>query len=171
MNKDKSTKRRERGVFERPAGSGIWWVRYADGSGKIHREKVGPKGLARKVYEKRKVQVREGKFFPEQIRSKGPGPTFAEAIDEYVSRHEPLWKAFGEWKRIAGKWKDRFNGRFLDSIVRNDIEQVVSTLARQVKPGTVNRHLTLLKAFFRDAVANKKLENNPAQFIKKVARE
>jgi integrase len=41
-------------------------------------------------------------------------------------------------------------------------------LARQVKPGTVNRHLTLLKAFFRDAVENKQLETNPAQFIKKL---
>jgi len=28
-----------RGVFERPKGSGIWWVRYADQHGKLHREK------------------------------------------------------------------------------------------------------------------------------------
>lgn len=59
---------RDRGIFERPKGSGIWWVRYPDNFGRIHREKVGPKGLAKTVYAKRKVQVREGKFFPENLR-------------------------------------------------------------------------------------------------------
>jgi len=43
-------KRQPRGVFERPAGSGIWWVRYTDENGHLHREKVGPKALALKVY-------------------------------------------------------------------------------------------------------------------------
>ncbi len=40
------SKRRTRGVFERPAGSDIWWVRYMDENGRLHREKVGPKTLA-----------------------------------------------------------------------------------------------------------------------------
>src|SRR6266852_9352059 len=67
-----SGKRRERGTFERPKGSGIWWVRYADGHGRLHREKVGPKALARKVYEKRKTEIREGRFFPQEIRCNDP---------------------------------------------------------------------------------------------------
>jgi hypothetical protein len=54
---DKDRDRGERGLFERPKGSGVWWVRYADESGRIHRERVGSKSLARKVYQKRKAEV------------------------------------------------------------------------------------------------------------------
>ena len=70
-------KRRERGIFQRHAkgcarpenGSCgcAWWVCYFDENGQKHREKVGPKGLASKVYQKRKTEVRECRFFPESI--------------------------------------------------------------------------------------------------------
>jgi hypothetical protein len=59
-------KRRRRGIFERPQASGVWWVRYHDQHGREHREKVGPKGLALKVYHKRKNEIAEHRFFPER---------------------------------------------------------------------------------------------------------
>ena len=59
-----------RGIFERPNESGIWWIRYCDQFGKLHREKVGPKSLALAAYQKRKTEIREGKFFPEKIQNK-----------------------------------------------------------------------------------------------------
>ncbi len=37
----RSGRRRQRGIFERPKGSGVWWVRYHDQFGREHREKVG----------------------------------------------------------------------------------------------------------------------------------
>src|SRR2546429_5189054 len=43
-----------RGIYERDPGSGVWWARYRDEHGRLHREKVGPKSLALKLYEKRK---------------------------------------------------------------------------------------------------------------------
>lgn len=36
----------DRGLEERPKGSGVWYIRYHDHLGKEHREKVGPKALA-----------------------------------------------------------------------------------------------------------------------------
>jgi hypothetical protein len=33
--------KKRRGIFERPNGSGIWWIRYVGLDGKLHREKVG----------------------------------------------------------------------------------------------------------------------------------
>jgi hypothetical protein len=99
----RKAKRRERGVFEKEPGSGIWWVRYADGNGKIRREKVGPKGLALRLYQKRKVQVREQGFFPE--RTKGSGQTFADAMDSYLTRRESFSKA-GRNGSVSGR-----NGR------------------------------------------------------------
>ena len=66
----KEAKRRERGVFEKAPDSGVWWVRYTDAHGKLHREKVGPRGLAKQVYQKRKTEIREGRFFPQQPRQR-----------------------------------------------------------------------------------------------------
>jgi hypothetical protein len=34
----------------------------------LHREKVGPKALAAKVYQKRRTEIAEGRFFPERRR-------------------------------------------------------------------------------------------------------
>jgi hypothetical protein len=69
-------KRRTRGIFQRHEDDCSrgrdcgcdWWTRYADEHGNEHREKVGPKALAIKVYQKRKNEVQERRFFPERIR-------------------------------------------------------------------------------------------------------
>ena len=34
-----------RGVYEKMAGPDVYWIRYADASGRIRREKVGPKSV------------------------------------------------------------------------------------------------------------------------------
>ena len=59
-----------KGVYEREPGSRIWWIRFADTSGRIRREKVGNKGAAIKLYQKRKTEVLQGKKLPEQLRAK-----------------------------------------------------------------------------------------------------
>ena len=45
-----ASQRRQRGISEHPKGSAVWWVCYFDEHGRPHREKVGPKSLARQVY-------------------------------------------------------------------------------------------------------------------------
>src|SRR5205823_3693012 len=63
----------QRGIFQRHepgcsrgARCGCpWWVRYRV-RGRLHREKVGPKALAKEVYNKRKAEIAEDKFFPER---------------------------------------------------------------------------------------------------------
>lgn len=59
---------KHRGVVERPQGSGVWWIRYSDELGREHREKIGLYQTAVHVYRKRKVEIREGRFIPEDIR-------------------------------------------------------------------------------------------------------
>jgi hypothetical protein len=56
-----------KGVFERIPNSGLWWVRYADITGKIRREKAGTKSAAKQLYEKRKTEVRQGEKLPEKL--------------------------------------------------------------------------------------------------------
>lgn len=58
-----------RGVYEKVPGSGIWWVRYADASGRIRREVAGRKSAAITLYRKRKTEILQRKKLPENLRS------------------------------------------------------------------------------------------------------
>lgn len=50
-----------KGIFEKVPGSDVWWARYADASGRIRREKAGTKGMAVKLYQKRKTEAMQGR--------------------------------------------------------------------------------------------------------------
>jgi len=43
---------KQRGVFEKKAGSGIWWIQYFDSEGQRHRERVGRKSSAMMLYQR-----------------------------------------------------------------------------------------------------------------------
>ncbi len=60
---------KQRGVFEKVPGSGVWWIRYIDATGKLRREKAGTKSAALTLYRKRKTEALEGKKLPEKLRS------------------------------------------------------------------------------------------------------
>ena len=57
---------KQRGVFERPKGSGIFWIRYHI-HGREFREKVGAKQDAIDRYRQRKTQARERGYCPGAI--------------------------------------------------------------------------------------------------------
>src|SRR5580692_9854033 len=58
--------KRLRGLYERKPNQ--WWIRYADSSGRIRREKAGTWGMARDLYHKRKLEALQGKKLPETLR-------------------------------------------------------------------------------------------------------
>jgi hypothetical protein len=75
-----------KGIFERPKGSGCWWIRYFDAAGVEHREKAGTKSIATQLYRKRKQHALEGKKLPEKLRSKTV--TFNELMDDAIEHCE-----------------------------------------------------------------------------------
>jgi hypothetical protein len=94
---------KHRGVFERPRGSGTWWVRYADEHGRIHREKAGPKSLALRLYTKRKAEVQERRFFPERFRRRDV--LLADFIRDYppgCRECSGATRPRAAWPRLAG---------------------------------------------------------------------
>jgi hypothetical protein len=58
-----------KGVFERPVGSGSWWINYYV-DGKQYREKVGRRSDALALYQKRKADARRKVKLPELVRGK-----------------------------------------------------------------------------------------------------
>jgi integrase len=157
---------RTRGVFERPKGSGIYWIRYVDQYGALHREKIGPKSLAIDAYRKRKTQVREGVFFPEMIRPKRE-ITFREMADLYLRDHSKVNKH--SWKtdeQRLKRLKERFGKKRLSTITKQDVERFRAILAQELSEPTANRYMTLLKGVFNKAIEWGKAKNNPVRGIK-----
>jgi hypothetical protein len=77
-----------RGVFEKPPGSGTWWIHYHV-NGTRHREKVGRKSDAIDLYRVRKADALAGRKLP-NLR-KTVALTLGDLIDdvlEYVTDHK-----------------------------------------------------------------------------------
>ena len=51
---------KDRGLFERPADSGVYWIRYAGPHGREHTEHGGTKSEARALYMRRRTEIHEG---------------------------------------------------------------------------------------------------------------
>jgi site-specific recombinase XerD len=164
--KKKKEQPRTRGVFERPKGSGIFWIRYVDQFGKLHREKVGPKSLAKAAYRKRKTEIREGKFFPEKIQRRRE-MLFHDMAKLYLEEHAKVNKR--SWKTDEERLKrliERFGDRRLSGITRQDVERLRAVLAQELSHATVNRYMALLKTVFNKAIEWGKTKYNPVQGIK-----
>ena len=157
-------RRHDRGIFERPVDSGAWWIRYVDETGRLHREKVGPKGLALRVYQKRKTEIQERRFFPERIRRREI--SVADAIRSYVARIKGRLRSYRNCLRYAELWTEAIGQKTLRQIVPGDIERFVAKRIREVSAATINRELAFLKRVFNVAIADGDLEINPFRSIR-----
>jgi len=150
-----------RGVYERVPGSGIWFVRYADASGRIRRELAGAKSTAVSLYRKRKTEVLEGKKLPERLRSRlVPFSEIADDALAYTKSNNQGWKFDGY--RIG-----RLKGEFGNSKAEISIEDLRRWFAEQQwAAGTYNRYKSTLSLIYRLATENGKATSNPARLLK-----
>jgi integrase len=167
---------KQRGVYEKVKDSGVWWVRYADASGKIRREKIGNKGAAIKLYLKRKTEVLQGKKLPEQFRAKPI--TFSELADdaiEWAKAHKLTWE--DDVIRLK-PLRDAFGTRAAETITPQEIERWFASEgkcrnkdrkrnSKRWKPATFNRYKALISMVYRQGVKNRKVTVNPAREIER----
>jgi site-specific recombinase XerD len=166
-------KRRERGIFQRHSPGcrrgrdcGCpWWVVYFDEHGRRHREKVGARGLAVKVYQKRKNEIQERRFFPERIRRREV--LLADVVRDYLAREKGRMRSFVNYERYGRYWSDAFPGRTLRQIIPGDIERYVARRTTEgMAPASVNRELTFLRRLFNVAIADGLIDTNPVCAVK-----
>jgi integrase len=173
--------KKHRGVYEHPHRSGVWWILYYDQYGQRHREKVGLKSAAITQYRRRKTEVAQKKFNPEDIEGKHHHVAVAEVIDDYIGACERAGcRALKDIRLRALYWKNRWPDRAAKSISPGDIELARMELAegrhksnwhktltgsgRAVS--TVNRYVATLKAAFSVAMRNGKVDTNPGSQVK-----
>jgi len=154
-------KRKDRGIVERPAGSGIWWVDYyADGNRK--REKAGRKGDAIKLYQKRRTEILQGVKLPENMRAAGVRfKTLAKEILTYSKIHH---RDTRNVESRVNKINSEFGERTADKIKPAEIDGWISENTKT--PGTANRYRATFSLIFREALRNGKITSNPARLVR-----
>lgn len=151
-----------RGIFEKEPGTGVWWVRYADSTGRIRREKVGNRGAAINLYRKRKSEVLQGVKLPETLRAKRV--SFADLAKDALEYSKTHKRSYGDDEIRMAKLMEPFANRAAESITPQDIERWLSSKTN-LKPATLNRYRALLCLTYRLGVQNGKVNSNPARLV------
>jgi integrase len=152
---------RARGVWERDAGSGVWWIRYRV-HGVLKREKVGRKSDAIALYQRRKSEIRAGVKLPDNFRSASvPFRALADEILRFSQKHHRDRRTVeSRLKKIVSAFGDRP----ADQIRPADIDE---WLAKNTKtPATANRYRALFSLIFREAIRNGRAGKNPARLVR-----
>lgn len=157
---------KNRGIFERPLGSGTWYARWTDHLGVEHRQ-VGPgKTAAQAIYTKAVAARMEGRQ---------PVDTSRLSIADLIARYEPEIlsknkKSAPEYARQGKLWTGVFGPRIANRLTAGDIETWSAARQKTHAAGTVNLSLRYLKMLFNLAIRDDILEKNPlaARRVKEV---
>ncbi len=150
-----------RGVFEHPAGSGIWWIHYY-AEGKRHREKAGRKSDALALYQKRKADARRKVKLPELVP--GKVVTFGHLSTMAVEHAETHLKSIAHYKTKDSILREPFGERAASAITPQEINEWLSKHCKT--PATANRYRAFMSLAYRLGMENGKVESNPARLVR-----
>jgi integrase len=154
---------KQRGVFEKEPGSGVWWIRYADASGHIRREIAGPKSTAISLYQKRKTEIRQGKKLPESLRTKAI--TFSDLAESALAYSRGHKRSYKDDECRMRKIRDKFDYFVAEEVNPEDLECWLESHGNWTV-ATKNRYLALLKLAYRLGEKNRKIKVNPARLVR-----
>jgi integrase len=159
--------RAPRGIFEKVPGSGVWSIRYADATGRIRREKAGTRGMAVKLYQKRKTEVLQGKKLPETIRRKAV--LFGDLAEDAVTYAREHHQTNRERDYRAGLLIELFGERPADLLTPQEIDRQLSKAAREREwaPASFNRYKAFVSLAYRLGIENDKVTVNPARLVRR----
>jgi site-specific recombinase XerD len=167
----KDAEKTTQGLVERVPGSGVWWIRWSDASGKRHLEKAGRRGDAIDLLNKRQHEKLLRKKLPEKLR--GPLITFGQIAKDALahSREENGERSTEEFALKLAIIAPAFDNRAAEGITKQDIQEwlMEQTEKRNWSPATRNRYQAAFSLVFRVALDNEKLTINPASRIKRKA--
>jgi integrase len=165
--------KKQRGIFERPPGSGLWWISYFDFTGRRRREKVGSKSAAITLYRKRKTEALQGRKLPETLRRRAV--VFRELCEDAITyarehhRNEKALVLYGKEKidYRAPLLLELLGARQADSLTPQEIERELSRAAgeREWAPASFNRYKAFVSLAYRLGIENGKVSANPARLV------
>jgi len=153
-----------KGIYAR---GNVLWLRYAGLDGKILFESSGSNKLkvAESLLHKRKAEIDAGKQ-PEIIKIKNY--SFKELALEYIKWAERQ-RAFRQKRLVVNQLVDEFGHYPLRRFDTRMIEQYqTERLQKGNKPGTVNRHVSILKHMMTKATDWNMVEDDTLRRIRRV---
>jgi site-specific recombinase XerD len=160
--------KRSPGIFQRPPGSGVYWIFYRDGAGLRHREKIGPRDDALAAIVERRRTVLEGKYVSPQLRRRSL--TFRQLARDAM-QHRKLRLRPRSYETDASRL-----ARLLPSIgakpaaglTADAIDKLLDSLrAGGLEGSTANRYRSLLSAIFSYGVRTGRINSNPLELVKR----
>ncbi len=162
-----------RGIFERPAGSDLWWIRYT-AAGREHREKAGTRGMALLLLAKRKTEAIQGKKLPETLNRRAV--SVRELLDgaaAYVREHYATVRMCAKTDQPATDSRYPalaavLGDRPAAALTPLEIERALAKLAteREWSNATVNRHKAFLSLAYRIGAENGRVPHNPCRAVR-----
>lgn len=156
---DPKVSKKVRGVYEHPKGSEVWWIQYFD-HGRRRRERVGTKGNAIKLYQKRRTQILLGDKLPELQRKR---VTFGELLDDAVAFAREHNKTASQYAQKAEMLRATFGPRAAEDIQAEELAAWIR--ARHISGSSFNRYRSFLSLCFREGIRNRKVTLNTARLI------
>jgi len=152
---------KQRGIFKKVPGSEVCWIRFADCTGHMRRERVGTFEEAEARLKLRKQEAKIG-VQPRLAWRRRPVlfRKIAEDALAYADQHK---RSAGDDHIRMGKLLDWFGERAADSITPREIE--VHFQAEKWTPATWNRYRALLSLTYRLAIRTGKVKENPARLV------
>jgi integrase len=159
-------KKKAPGVFERPAGSGRWYVRIKH-RGKDRLIRVGSQAQGKALRIRLQAEILEGRYQPERVKP----ITLKKWIERYLEGSTNRDK--GHEAQRAHYWSGVFGDRFLSEISNEDIRQHQAKMlaSGEWRPSTVNRYLSSLRRLLTLALQDGKILRHPMKGLKFMPEE
>lgn len=159
-----------RGIFEKVLGSGVFWIRYVDASGRYRREKAGAYGIAEKLLAKRRGEAVMGKKLPETLRRRAI--SFGELADDAIVYIKAKYSRPADDVARMELLKEHFPGA-ADAVTPKTVKRVLDSLATEKRwsASSRNHHHNLVSLAFRLGIENEKVEQNPARAVRRVKED
>jgi site-specific recombinase XerD len=151
-----------KGVYEHPAGSGIWWINYYV-EGTRHREKVGRRSDAVALYQRRKTDARMGIKMPE-VRPRR-AVLFSEIAEDALAYSKEHKASYPGDRSTVNKLMPVFGTTAIDEITPQMIKSYFDKRDDLTKT-TINRYRGTLSMIFQEAIRNGKAKANPARLVR-----
>ena len=159
--------KKQRGIFEKSPGSGVWWVRFVDGGGQYRREKVGAYSLAVKLLAKRRGEAVQGKKLPETLRLRFV--SFSELADDAIAYIKHRYARPADDVARMKLLKVHFSG-CADGVTAGEIARTLDalTLERRWSASSRNHHHNLLSLCYRLGLLHGKVKESPLRGLRRV---
>jgi hypothetical protein len=140
-------------VYERVPGSGVWWIRWTDSNGKLHREKVGRRSDAITLIAKRRTEAIQKKKLPEKFRVK---ITFNSLCDDAIEHSKATnnTKVTHDLELKVAKLRPAFGTLDAATITKQDVVRWLTAEA-ETRQGAA---LQNAKGWFDAAIKEAKIE-------------